>query len=68
MFRWFLDMEPDAEIFDHAVFTHNRKRLEEHGLTDRFFDGVVRQAREAGLVSDEHFSVDDLPPISGPAL
>ena len=58
LFRWFLDMEPDAEVFDHAVFTHNRKRLEEHGLTSRFFDGVVRQAREVGLMSDEHFSVD----------
>lgn len=58
LFRWFLDMEPDEEVFDHAVFTHNRRRLEEHGLTGRFFDGVVRQAREAGLMSDEHFSVD----------
>lgn len=58
LFRWFQDMEPDAEVFDHAVFTHNRKRLEEHGLTGRFFDGVVRQAREAGLMIDEHFSVD----------
>jgi transposase len=46
LFRWFLDMEPDAEVFDHAVFTHNRKRLEEHGLTGRFFDGwCVRPGR-----------------------
>jgi len=58
LFRWFLDMEPDAEVVDHAVFTHNRKRLEELGLTGRFFDGVVRQAQEAGLTSDEHVSVD----------
>jgi transposase len=58
LFRWFLDMEPDAEVFDHADFPHDRKRLEEHGLTGRFVDGVARQAREAGLKSDEQFSMD----------
>jgi transposase len=58
LFRWFLDMAPDEEVFVPTVFTHNRERLAEHGLTGRFFDGVVRQAIDAGLASDEHFTVD----------
>jgi transposase len=58
LFRWFLDMQPSAEVFDHSVFTHNRERLAEHGITRKFFDSVVKQAIEAGLTSDEHFTVD----------
>ncbi len=58
LFRWFLDMHPDEVVFDPTVFTHNRDRLDSHGLTRKFFDGVVRQAIEAGLASDDHFTVD----------
>lgn len=58
LFRWFLDLQPSDEVFDHSVFTHNRERLAEHGITQKFFDHVVRQAIEAGLTSDEHFTVD----------
>ena len=58
LFRWFLDMTPDEDVFVPTVFTHNRERLAEHGLTRRFFDGVVRQAIAAGLASDDHFAVD----------
>ncbi|MBZ0106372.1 MAG: IS5 family transposase [Sulfuricella denitrificans] len=58
MFRWFLDLSPEATVFHHTVFSHNRERLDEHGLVQRFFDGVVRQAMNAGLTSDDHFTVD----------
>jgi transposase len=58
LFRWFLDLQPSDEVFDHSVFTHNRARLSEHGITQKFFDSVVKQAIEAGLTSDEHFTVD----------
>jgi transposase len=58
LFRWFLDLSPEASVFHHTVFSHNRQRLEDHGLVQRFFDGVVRQAMNAGLTSDDHFSVD----------
>lgn len=58
MFRWFLDMSPEAPVFHHTVFSHNRERLDDHGLVQRFFDGVVRQAMDAGLTSDDHFTVD----------
>jgi transposase len=58
LFRWFLDLQPSDEVFDHSVFTHNRERLSEHGITRTFFDQVVKQAIDAGLTSDEHFTVD----------
>jgi len=58
LFRWFLDMEIDEESFDASVFSKNRERLMEHEVGRLFFDAVVRQAREADLISDDHFSVD----------
>jgi transposase len=58
LFRWFLDMSPEDPVFDPTVFTHNRPRLDEFGITGAFFGAVVAQAKNAGLSSDEHFSVD----------
>src|ERR1700709_252851 len=58
LFRWFLDMDPAEDAFDQTAFTHNRPRLEKHGLVAAFFEGVVKRAINAGLASDEHFSVD----------
>jgi transposase len=57
LFRWFLDMSPEEPTFDATSFTHNRPRLEEHGLTTIFFDKVLAEALTANLCS-EHFSVD----------
>lgn len=57
MFRWFLDLQPSEDAFDATTFTHNRQRLDNHGLTRAFFDAVVAEALTAGLCS-EHFSVD----------
>jgi len=57
LFRWFLDLQPSEDAFDHAVFSHNRQRLDDGGLTRAFFDAVVGEAFTAGLCS-EHFSVD----------
>ena len=58
LFRWFCGMDPAEDCFDATAFTHNRPRLEEHGVIGAFFDGVVKRAVDAGLTSDEHFSVD----------
>lgn len=58
LFRWFLDLRIDEPVFDATVFTHNRGRLEKHGVINAFFDGTVRRAIAAGLVSSDHFSVD----------
>jgi transposase len=58
LFRWFLDMDIMEESFDHSVFSKNRERLMEHEVGRRFFDAVTRQARQADLMSDDHFTVD----------
>jgi len=58
LFRWFLDMDPAEPMFDATAFTHNRPRLEQHGLIASFFENVVKRAMKAGLTSDDHFSVD----------
>jgi transposase len=57
LYRWFLDLQPSEEGFDATTFTHNRRRLDEHGFSRAFFDAVVQEALTAGLCS-EHFSVD----------
>jgi transposase len=53
LFRWFLDMELEEESFDATVFSKNRERLLEHEVGRLFFETVVKQAREANLISDE---------------
>ena len=58
LFRWFLDMELEEESFDATVFSKNRERLLAHEVGRLFFEAVVGQARGAGLMSDDHFTVD----------
>jgi len=56
LFRWFVGLEIDEPVWNHAVFSKNRDRLLNHELAQQFFEQVKRQA--AGLMSDEHFTVD----------
>jgi hypothetical protein len=56
LFRWFVGLEIDDEVWNHAVFSKNRDRLLNQDLAQRFFARVKEQA--AGLMSDEHFTVD----------
>jgi transposase len=58
LFRWFLDMALDEASFDHSSFSRNRARLLEHDVAREFFGRIVEQARDLGLMSDEHFTVD----------
>ena len=58
LFRWFLDMTPDEACFDHSVFSLNRKRLRRLRVTKKFSDRIVLAAYEAGLLSEDHFSID----------
>jgi transposase len=58
LYRWFVGLNMDDPVWDVTVFTKNRDRLLEADLAREFFAQVVGQAREAGLLSDEHFSVD----------
>jgi transposase len=56
LFRWFVGMEMDEAVWNHAVFSKNRDRLLNQELAQQFFLRVKVQA--AGLMSDEHFTVD----------
>jgi transposase len=58
LFRWFLDLQPTDAVWVQETFSMNRQRFEDHGLVRKFFDRVVAEAIVAGLVSDDHFSVD----------
>jgi len=58
LFRWFVGLEMDDRVWDVTVFTKNRNRLLEGEIAEGFFQAVLEQAREAGLLSDEHFTVD----------
>src|SRR6266849_4424594 len=58
LFRWFVGMNVDDEVWDVTVFTKNRDRLLEGEIAKVFFDEVLAQAAQQGLLSDEHFTVD----------
>jgi hypothetical protein len=51
-------MNLDDPSWDATTFTKNRDRLVEHEVARHFFEEVVRQAKGAGLMSAEHFTVD----------
>jgi transposase len=58
LFRWFVGLNADDEVWDATVFTKNRDRLLEAEVAKEFLACVVAQAQAKGLTSDEHFSVD----------
>ena len=58
LFRWFIGLNLDDEVWDATVFTKNRDRLLGADVAKEFLAHVVEQARGKGLTSDEHFTVD----------
>lgn len=58
LYRWFLDMDMDERVLDHSTFAQNRERLMDHEVGRKFFEQIVKTASDAGLTSDEHFTVD----------
>jgi len=58
LFRWFVGLEMDDEVWDVTVFTKNRERLIAGAVAQKFFAAVLKQARSRELLSDEHFTVD----------
>jgi transposase len=58
LFPWFVGLNMDDLIWDFTVFSKNRQRLREADLARAFFVGIGQLAREHGLLSDEHFTVD----------
>jgi transposase len=58
LFRWFVGLSIDEPIWDHSSFTKNRDRLIEAKVARKLLRRIVRKARLAHLLSNEHFSVD----------
>lgn len=58
LFRWFVGLPQDEPVWDVTVFTKNRDRLLKGEVAEAFFRQITAQARAAGLLSDEHFTVD----------
>jgi len=58
LFRWFVGMNMDEEVWDVTVFTKNRDRLLDADVAKEFLWQVLEQAQQQKLTSDEHFTVD----------
>jgi IS5 family transposase len=58
LFRWFVGLSLDDEIWDETVFTKNCERLIEGDIAKKFMAGVLDQEAVKALLSDGHFSVD----------
>jgi transposase len=58
LFRWFVGLNLDEEVWDATVFSKNRDRLLEADVAKLFLQQVVEQARAQDFTSDEHFTVD----------
>jgi transposase len=56
LFRWFVGLEIDEPVWNHAVFSKNRDRLLNEVMAREFFAAVLEQVR--AYLSQEHFSVD----------
>src|ERR1700678_233796 len=56
LFRWFVGMERDEAVWNHAVYSKNRERLLNEEIAASFFARVLEKARP--FLSDEHFTVD----------
>lgn len=56
LFRWFVGLDMDESVWNHAVFSKNRERLLNGDVAHSFFQRVLDQAK--GYLSDEHFTVD----------
>src|SRR5881296_4587556 len=58
LFRWFVGLSMDDAVWVPTVFTKNRDRLLEGDIAQAFFLEVRAAAGAAGLLSDDHFTVD----------
>jgi transposase len=58
LFRWFVGLNMDDEVWDATTFSKNRDRLMKGNIAEAFFKQVVDQANKHQLISNEHFTVD----------
>ena len=58
LFRWFVGLGIDDDVWDATTFTKNRDRLLEGEVSEALFRAVLGQAEERCLLSEDHFTVD----------
>jgi transposase len=58
LFRWFVGLSPDDEVWHPTVFCKNRDRFIEGEVFAKFMTKLLAHPDVKPLLSDEHFSVD----------
>lgn len=58
LYRWFVGLGMDERVWETSVFSKNRERLIAAAASEELLLAVVEEARVAGLLSEEHFTVD----------
>ena len=58
LYRWFVGMGINEQVWNATTFTKNRQRLLDGAIADKFFSAVVEVAEKKKLVSRDHFTVD----------
>ncbi len=58
LYRWFVGLQPGEKPWDHSTVSKNQTRLLEGEIAREFLQAVVGLAKEANLLSNEHFTVD----------
>lgn len=58
LYRWFVGLAADDEVWDETTFCKNRDRLLQGEIARKFFHEVLELARQKRLLSKEHFTVD----------
>lgn len=58
LFRWFIGLAMDDEVWVPTVFSKNRERLIVHDAVIELFNQVLATAEKNDWLSGEHFSVD----------
>jgi transposase len=58
LFRWFVGLGVDDQVWDATVFSKNRDRLLDGAIAAKFLAAVLAQPRVKKLMSSDHFSVD----------
>src|SRR3974390_3150685 len=58
LFRWFVGLGVDDQVWDHSTFSKNRDRLLEGEISVKFLSTVMAQPKVKRLLSSDHFSVD----------
>jgi transposase len=58
LFRWFVGLGMDDDVWAPTTFTKNRDRLLAGDIAAAFFEAVLWHADSQQLLSDDHFTVD----------